>query len=435
MRVLVCFGLLVIGCGPGDTSGADLSSNVPPDLSMTLVDLAAADLSLTGSDGPATGMGSFAQLSADWAAAVCANLMACGRLVAADLASCLEEQALAPPAWDADGELAAGHVSLDETACLAALRTARCDGEEAGKSAAACAGLWVPHVDAGGACVDDRECVSGFCATHPDGGSVTVGCRGVCAGFGATGVPCDSDAQCDPTAFCDLGTSKCVPRPKANTACATNTPCAPGLYCAGALTDPNGTGNCTAPTTPGALGAACDPGESMTTSTPTCTTGLFCQVTVDAGGNPNGGKCAAHIATDGACDPSSVLIASADNPCVDGDSCFAIGVASAACHALSGSGEPCSVESDCRSPFHCDPLVSRCVPKLATGAACDPTAQICLAGSAAGLPTCVTDVDPDAGGATLCEAPLGWGAACAPGEDARCTTGACVSGHCGVVCN
>jgi hypothetical protein len=413
--VLVC---LALGCSD-TTSPGDLGDELdfsPPDL--------------TGDPGV-----ELAQFAMDWAAAQCAHLMACGRLDAADLPKCLEEQALPPPDWDEPAAIAAGHLSLYEGSCIDAIRTARCDGEEEGKVAAACANVAVGHLSPGAPCTSDLECDAGFCRRLIDGGGLAgEGCPGTCVARGGATAPCDDDTMCDPALFCDLGTSSCTARATAGMACSGDVSCVAGLYCAGSVFDVDGNGTCTAPTGSAAMGAACDPEQSRSTDTPACASGLYCQVITDAGGSPTGAKCAARAAKDAACDPGSALLPDVDNPCADGNSCFASGAAAPACHPFGRDDAACTVDDDCASPRYCDVNTNTCKPKVATGSACDPMFQHCLAGSAAGLMTCF-GADADSGLGGTCRAPIGFGGSCATGEDPLCATGSCGSdGHCAPVC-
>ncbi|MEO8550181.1 MAG: hypothetical protein ABI678_09405 [Kofleriaceae bacterium] len=133
-------------------------------------------------------------------------------------------------------------------ACLDQIATQSCEPDEVANRTdiSLCVlGVVSGTLHAGGACTADVQCISQLCSTC---GNDNACCIGTCVGDLAparfavkhTGDSCTNGFgldDCDPTSYCDVDTSKCVPTLTAGTGCNTARQCDAGLTC-GSSTGP-----------------------------------------------------------------------------------------------------------------------------------------------------------------------------------------------------
>ena len=433
LAALSCF--TVVACGDDTTSHGGKDLAVGADMAVAR-DLAVPPDDLSAGVDMSTGV-TWAKFSLDFAHARCAQLMSCGQLDAAQLDTCIAQN-LQLTGWDIDTEIAKGRLLLNETQCIAAVSAARCDGSDsAGQWSQRCSTLlYVPQQNNGAVCLSGVECTSDYCAHAANTAGTApqpTGCPGVCAAIKAAGVACQTDDQCGPDSFCDNdnggdNTNTCVAYLGVGDACGAITnpkqTCHPGTsYCPSSAPIPCARRR----RRPGAQGDACDPSQAFS-NVPPCQVGLFCQLNAARDGASCQPKIAAgRPATAATTSRAPVLQESrqsvrgrhrllqlrrgrqryrrnlrglwrARRP-LQGD-CFA------------------QTNSSCKIGFACvtpgTSQVGTCQPLVPTGDACVSGGLACAQATpvlSGGV--CIAD-NGDAGGATTCQTPKGFGDSCLP---------------------
>ncbi len=316
------------------------------------------------------------EVNAAYAAAFCAQLVACATPGSPD-ASALREMArtemdgciaraesLVP--LDIAARVAAGRVTYDgrlARECFDAVAMTCGDGIP---SIAACEGTVVGLVAVGGTCSDEVECAGdAFC----DRGDGDWRCDGACAPKRARGEACEASSECSDAegpSRCDFSSNTCVPTPTPATAlpgeaCGTRQSsggpqavgCGNGYVCA--LDDTAGERRCVAIV---AEGGSCD-GPAA------CDAGLLCQ---DLGDGP---KCHPFLVTQvegGPCNETDedeqALACNVFKGLACGESAMCV-------RATGGQGSPCRDGLlPCSSGFWCGDE-DICLPTVADGEACD----------------------------------------------------------------
>lgn len=257
----------------------------------------------------------------------------------------------------------------------------------------------------GAVCGMNQHCQSDHCN---DGNRTDAGVR--TCGFIATGRPCGSQTDCEPTAFCEGLTGLCTTRIGWGNACTIqrvadlNDGCADGGQC---------------------FDGTCKPrqnqqqvGQQCRSTASDCMQGAWCPNLPNDGGyplclsqSPAGSTCAATIS------------------CLTGMRCF-----NNLCTRLVGAGEPCFSAQQCKDLLTC-PLVDAgmgffaCTPLVSVGGNCTTTGLTCGSGVDNGQGGfCGRD-----GGTGTCFELLALGAGC--GANASCASGRCLREDAGVVSN
>lgn len=374
------------------------------------------------------------QFNMDLASAICAHLMMCGRLIAANMQACIE--ANTPKlGFDENTEISKGRVQINEAQCLAAVMGARCDNSDLGGvflgKCAKLLNLPMQPSDGTSQCLVGLECVNGYCAHgKADAGTAPEGCPGVCTPFKNLSDACGSDTECNQSvAFCDTGTNKCAAKGGAAATCTDLGHCRDGLYCAGYFTNiasPSGT--CTMASGSGNSGDACDTIQDLYTDFPTCGTGLYCKPATGAPPYETRGTCAAKIASGMPCTAPTGFNAAVENPCVDGTGCFqTVGQTMATCQPFAGASQACdAAQASCQETLFCDnvtnPAAPTCKALIADNQPCDPTTNNhCLANAKHGNTNCI-----GATGSAVCVPEKPYNTTCNPVSDSP----ACGSDYC-----
>jgi hypothetical protein len=367
-------------------------------------------------------------------AAFCESFIHCGSLDASRLDQCEEAlRARSGTVDPVDLELRAGRVTLNSSACLAAISARACDGSLDQMVFDVCDASIVPGVPAGGVCDIYGECEDSYC-TQP------LGCPGgICATFAPPGGSCTTN--CNPAvSFCN-GSLLCQLLVTDSAACTYvtfgpdgpngNDPCLPGAFCE--ITTAGATiGTCVRPTSPGALNASCDPWQTYATSKPACDAGLYCAPAVSESVLP---VCALKIAEGRQCPTEDMpwtngFPSASGSPCVDGNACyFPVGGPPGilTCQPLVPESGACVVaDNHCQLTLDCVPTVAglgTCQPMPFDGQPCTASAPACgtIFGS---QDQCVILGD----GATTgqCREALSWGDPCDPSLD-NSGAGGCAS--------
>lgn len=440
--LLSALALAVGGCG-------DHGLPPPEDMSMAVEDMSAElDMGIPNDAKKTVTFTTFAQ---DFAQALCAHYMACGQLDAAQLNACIENQ-LRHTGWDQDVEIMKNRVEINELQCLDAVNHSRCDNSDINAWSTRCLQfLYTGHQANGAACIADVECTSGYCQHAGSDAGIAeqvTGCPGVCAAPKATGAPCRLATDCASDSFCDtVTTNQCQKLAALNEQCTNNflgigsgPACQVGLNCPSF--PPTMPPTCSVPSTKTAVGDDCDPFQGVSTPTPACASGMYCQfqytattTACTAGGsecNPtswcntttgfcqdlSGGKCATKLAAGADCDPNNDSFSSfVNDQCADGTVCAQIGTATKyTCTALGGANADCVDDTNCKFALYCSG--GKCTPWISDGQACDPNAPFCMSETQQNV--CIAD-NADAGGATTCQVTKNIGGACNPGfEDSLC---------------
>ena len=169
-----------------------------------------------------TGQGlTLKQYPAAYAQAVCGRLFTCcrpadrGAIFGATEAECLAtlEDAAFAVTGDLGEDVAKGYIAYDgarAAACFGAVTATSCDVVQAAgdftDSIAACLDHFLPKVAPGGACLDNHDCIAGWC-------DATAGMK--CAPALSDGQPCGTSNQCKEGSYCP-NSGLCAPRPIRN---------------------------------------------------------------------------------------------------------------------------------------------------------------------------------------------------------------------------
>jgi hypothetical protein len=282
--------------------------------------------------------------------------------------------------------IAAGRISYNAGAaqsCLNLFSSIGCNFNTAGLDVNVCRSIITPKVQPGGMCLEDEECINGFC-THPTGGN---GCPGTCTPYIVSGANCSSNISgCAPTQWCNTTSGNvCTDLGKQGDACSFGS-CQSNLNC---LDD--GTGNTTCqplPTKGQHCSDACAPGLRCDIPSMTCMAqqqkGGACSYSMDCA---PGLSCAIPAqATTGTCEPfvdigkscGSTAVCAGDAMCDP---------TSNTCVGKSGLGADCTTDS-CGLFLTCDSTTMKCVTLGAVGNSCttndvcetsycDPTSSKC----------------------------------------------------------
>jgi hypothetical protein len=169
-----------------------------------------------------TGQGlALKQYPAAYAQALCGRLFACcrpadrGAIFGATEAECLAklEDAAFALTGDLGTDVAKGYIAYDgarAAACFAAINATSCDVVQRPgdftDSIAPCLDHFLPKVAPGGDCLDNHDCIGGWC-------DATAGMK--CVPALADGQPCGSSNQCKEGSYCP-NSGLCAPRPVRN---------------------------------------------------------------------------------------------------------------------------------------------------------------------------------------------------------------------------
>ncbi|MDP2269223.1 MAG: hypothetical protein Q8K32_00750 [Archangium sp.] len=259
----------------------------------------------------------------------------------------------------------------------------------------------------GTACGMNQNCQSNYCNS---GNRTDAGVR-TCGPI-ATGRPCGSQADCEPTAYCDGFTAAtigvCTARITLGAACTIQRVADPNDGCVDG-------GQC--------FDGTCKPrqnqqqlGQQCRTTAADCAPGGWCPNLPNDGGYP---LCLAQGTAGAMC--------GATTACLTGLRCF-----NNACTPLLGAGEPCFTAQTCKDLLTC-PLVDAgmgffaCTPLVSVGGNCTTTGLTCASGVDNGQGGfCARD-----GGTGTCSELLSLGGDC--GANAQCASGRCLREDAGVV--
>jgi hypothetical protein len=189
-------------------------------------------------------------------------------------------------------EVSSGRVSYDGTqaaACLSEFQGLTCIDMASGATllSAACSALLTPHVQPGGSCYEDADCVAGSCSE-----TVAV-CPGSCESYLQLGDACGAPgttAECAPQLVCDA--AFCKQLAIAGGEC----PCTAGLWCDTADNSVHLAGTCKPQQTEG--GACTAFGDQ-------CVVGYWCVGASTTAGTP--GTCRALVGLGGDCTESDFV--------------------------------------------------------------------------------------------------------------------------------
>jgi hypothetical protein len=367
----------------------------------------------------------YSQFAVDYAKALCARLVACGKQDNATLDTCIVKNTLLV-GWDVDSELVRGRIALNPQPCLDAVKNQRCDASDNGFVTKQCAiqTLLVPHQNAGDVCLADAECTTTYCAHALTDGGMTpqaTGCPGTCAKTAGAGESCVSDAQCGLGNQCNNNTCALAKADGATCDFVNDTIfCQPFTsYCP--ITTTNAT--CRQASPPAGLHGACDPIQATALKPPCNSDTLYCKLVQNANTTWSA-TCETKIPLGGVCDPNfgqypapgvfdltTVVSQCADGSvCVDfadgnGPHCRAWGQKSSSCVVFHGA------TNTCQAGYLCDPTSKTCQNFKPNGAACVNSSE--CASSTGATPTCVID-NADAGSQATCQPYKAVGAACTP---------------------
>lgn len=335
------------------------------------------------------------QYCAALAQARCSRELRCGFLGAPEFTTCVQRLALeCVNDFRRVDAGAARFAPSSAEGCLASIPPLRCaEGPFTTPSSCAYHRVFDPAAQLGTRCVDDGDCVAGFCF------GASFECR-TCRAFAALGQPCSSiDKRCDPSVqFCPQAA---LPR-----ACATlladGTACGSSSECETRWCNWNSQVPDAGPDQCGRrpLGASCgDPGD--------CTGDAWCQGYAFDGVLVTAGSCAPRLAQGQPCANTPD-----DDGCVEPASCLEGRCAVALPYSLDGGAE-CEHLSECQEPFYCRDLEAPqpdggrslragvCTPRLLAGAPCSYSTYVdtdCAPGTTCGANgTCVPRSPGDAG--------------------------------------